>query len=554
MADHLNPTNSQHLINSSPVPATVCPPSSTNSTLENVNAPPIPAPNSPGAQLLQPRVVYLRDHVTHATIYPITSATQLFPSILTTLQDELNREIIRGDTYPMEEEMDFDKFVSYWFGTFAALMLLGRPEEHGDLTAERDWASLVLGTFYIKPNYPGRSSHICNGGFLTTMAARGKGCGKLMGEAYLDFAPKLGFTYSVFNLVYESNITSTKIWDSLGFKRIGSVRGAGRLRSCPNILVDAIIYGRDLKDDDDYVSEERFDKIRFYLEKGKYPPSADRSEKSRLRSAATHYRLINGKLMLKDKEVVSDSQLQYEIARNVHSQSHGGINKTTANIAEKYHWVRIKETVSQVIRNCADCKEHGKVPSVRSEDRTPPKRSSPSKQVSQQLLMEQQTTLQTQIQQLQQHQQISMQASHSISLAQQPTTLMSNNSVPPDMARATAIAVAAGMDIPVDPQMMDGVEHHDVVAQHAQFVQQLQQVAFAAPVAPMHSHLMAEHDIAAQTSRLQQQHAAAVEAARAALNEGGESLTDEDRTLKDRHLLETLTAELKREGYGDDES
>jgi hypothetical protein len=37
----------------------------------------------------------------------------------------------------------------------------------------------------------GRSSHICNGGFLTTLTARGKGCGKLMGEAYLDFAPKL---------------------------------------------------------------------------------------------------------------------------------------------------------------------------------------------------------------------------------------------------------------------------------------------------------------------------------------------------------------------------
>ena len=61
--------------------------------------------------------------------------------------------------------------------------------------------------------------------------------------------------------------------------------------------------------------------------------------------------------MLKDKEVVSDPQRQYEIARNVHAQHHGGINKTTATIAEKFHWVRIKETVSLVIKNCADCKE-----------------------------------------------------------------------------------------------------------------------------------------------------------------------------------------------------
>ena len=131
-------------------------------------------------------------------------------------------------------------------------------------------------------------------------------------------------------------------------------------------MVDAIIYGRDLGQDDDFVSEERFDKIRFYLKNGKYPNGADRAEKSRLRSAATHYKLqpAHGntpeKLMLKGKEVISDPQTQYEIARVIHHGNHGGINKTTAAIAEQYHWVRIKETVSQVIRNCPDCSEMNK--------------------------------------------------------------------------------------------------------------------------------------------------------------------------------------------------
>jgi hypothetical protein len=130
--------------------------------------------------------------------------------------------------------------------------------------------------------------------------------------------------------------------------------------------VDAIIYGRDLYQDDDFVSEERFDKIRFYLKNGKYPNGADRAEKSRLRSAATHYSLVPAKgdqpekLMLKGKEVISDPQRQYAIARDVHHKSHGGINKTTAAIAEAYHWVRIKETVSQVIRNCPECSEMNK--------------------------------------------------------------------------------------------------------------------------------------------------------------------------------------------------
>ena len=159
-------------------------------------------------------------------------------------------------------------------------------------------------------------------------------------------------------------MASCRIWDALGFKRIGRVKGCGNLRSYPDTLVDAVIYGRDLgPEGEDYVSEERFDKIRFYLKHGKYPDGADRAQKSRLRSAATHYKLIplDGdepeKLMLKGKEVIADPQRQYEIARKIHLQHHGGINKTTASIAEKYHWVRIKETVNLVIRNCQDCKE-----------------------------------------------------------------------------------------------------------------------------------------------------------------------------------------------------
>lgn len=184
-----------------------------------------------------------------------------------------------------------------------------------------------------------------------------------------------GYTYSVFNLVYETNVASCRIWDALGFKRIGRVKECGNLRSYPDRLVDAIIYGRDLgPEGEDYVSEERFDKIKYYLKHGKYPNGADRAEKSRLRSAATHYRLLPGddptqdRLMLKDKEVISDPQRQYEIAKIIHSQHHGGINKTTATIAEKFHWVRIKETVSLVIRNCPECKELSKAAPARNDD------------------------------------------------------------------------------------------------------------------------------------------------------------------------------------------
>lgn len=332
---------------------------------------PFPDPAHPSLPAsITPRQVTLRDRQTVATVVPFASRFQVPDSLLRYLNDQFNKEIEGGDTYPLMEGLPFEKFASYWFQNFGAIMLLGSIESADEVVDGKDWSKECLGTFYIKPNYPGRSSHVCNAGFIVTDASRNRGVGRLMGETYLDWAPKLGYTYSVFNLVYETNVASCKIWDALGFKRIGRVKDCGNLKSYPGKLIDAIIYGRDLGGDsgaDDPVSEERFDKIKFYLKYGRYPSGADRAEKSRLRSAATHYKLLDGDvLMLKDKEVISDPNRQYDIARGVHNQTHAGINKTTATIAERYHWSRIKETVSDVIRNCFECKELGKTSAAQS--------------------------------------------------------------------------------------------------------------------------------------------------------------------------------------------
>ena len=378
-------------------------------------APPYPIPDNPQIPpTIAPIHVTLRDRITTATIVPFAHVQHVPPRLLDYLCQQFALEVEKGDTYPMMTPMPPETFGPYWFQSFGAIMFLGEIHDAEEVMVMEQrgtmWEQVCFGSFYIKANYPGRSSHVCNGGFLVTTAARNKGVGRLMGEAYLDWAPKLvshihvqlrqcspvvyclartpvtfnrarlltlsraqGYTYSVFNLVYETNVASCRIWDALGFKRIGRIKKCGNLRSHPDELVDAIIYGRDLgPEGEDFVFEERFDKIRFYLKHNKYPDGADRAEKSRLRSAATHYRLVpkedgNGedRLMLKDKEVVSDPQRQYEIARSTHALQHGGINKTTAAIAEQFHWVRIKETVSLAIKNCPQCKEPAKDPSVR---------------------------------------------------------------------------------------------------------------------------------------------------------------------------------------------
>ncbi|ODV61982.1 zf-H2C2-domain-containing protein, partial [Ascoidea rubescens DSM 1968] len=308
---------------------------------------------------VSPITVLLKDDQTSATIYPIESFEDLPPGLLAFLCDEFNAEIERGETYPFFDTLEIELFKTYWFGSFAAVMLLGSDPY---IQQSKQWEKECLGTFYIKPNYPGRCSHICSGGFLVNAGIRNRGIGKILTQTYLNWAPHLGYSYSIFNLVFDINYSAKHIFDSFNFKKIGKIKSAGILKGHDN-AIDAIIYGRELapilnhNDSTINSGSYRFDKIKFYLETGKYPPMADRQEKSRLRSSAAHYKLLNGKLMLKNKEVISDPSRQIKICTEVHMINHGGINKTTAAIAERYHWTRIKDTVAQVIKNCRQCRD-----------------------------------------------------------------------------------------------------------------------------------------------------------------------------------------------------
>lgn len=147
---------------------------------------------------ITPRQVTLRDRITIATLLPFSTATSVPGRLLAYLGQQFNLEIEKGDTYPMVHSMPLETFATYWFQNFGAIMIQGTVEGDsyvdGVWRMEQEgvkWEELALGSFYIKPNYPGRSSHVCNGGFLVTEAARNKGVGRLMGEGYLEWAPRL---------------------------------------------------------------------------------------------------------------------------------------------------------------------------------------------------------------------------------------------------------------------------------------------------------------------------------------------------------------------------
>ena len=66
------------------------------------------------------------------------------------VQRLLNDEIESGLSWPFENKMDKDAFTNYFLSKSAAIVV-------------KTSKGAVVGTFYVKPNYPGRCDGICNG-------------------------------------------------------------------------------------------------------------------------------------------------------------------------------------------------------------------------------------------------------------------------------------------------------------------------------------------------------------------------------------------------------
>ncbi|KAF5322258.1 hypothetical protein D9619_001692 [Psilocybe cf. subviscida] len=190
----------------------------------------------------------------YITVHHLTLKTaREQPGLLEYLGAVFAKEVEDGMTYPQEGDMPQATFEAYFFAADVFLGIVGTPTANQDslgtatndladgsrngapglteVRAGRPWAECIAGYFYVKPNYPGRSSHICNAGFVVPPRQRGYGYGSQLAKAYVYYAPILGYEASVFNLVYVNNIASVKLWERLGFSKAGRIPRAGRLRT-----------------------------------------------------------------------------------------------------------------------------------------------------------------------------------------------------------------------------------------------------------------------------------------------------------------------------------
>lgn len=158
-------------------------------------------------------------------------------------------------SWPFEEDFaSVDDYRAYFLSHTAFCV---RALDNGMDTLRRNSSRKgeILGCFYIKPNFPGRCSHVCNGGFITAPRFRGLGVARLMGNVFLRAAKDMGYKSSYFNLVFKSNVGSIKLWESLGFERVAVLEKAARLEGLKDGELDtAYGYRYDLETlPDDYL-------------------------------------------------------------------------------------------------------------------------------------------------------------------------------------------------------------------------------------------------------------------------------------------------------------
>lgn len=145
---------------------------------------------------------------------------------------ELFRLVVAaGDAFAYDERTAEETVRKLWFDPPAACWVVGI-------------GGRFAGTYYVRPNQPGRGKHVANAGYMVAPEFRGRGLASAMCEHSLETARRFGFTAMQFNFVVASNAPAVKVWEKHGFTVVGRLPRAFQHATLG--LVDALVMHREL--------------------------------------------------------------------------------------------------------------------------------------------------------------------------------------------------------------------------------------------------------------------------------------------------------------------
>lgn len=136
-----------------------------------------------------------------------------------------------GDTFCADAEGGKAGALAYFWPPTAQVWI---AEEAGE----------ALGCYYLRPNQTGNGAHVCNAGYCTAPAARGRGVARAMLDHSLETARAQGFRAMQYNFVVETNVRAIETWSRAGFDVVGRLPGA--FRHPDRGYVDALVMYKSL--------------------------------------------------------------------------------------------------------------------------------------------------------------------------------------------------------------------------------------------------------------------------------------------------------------------
>jgi GNAT superfamily N-acetyltransferase len=136
-----------------------------------------------------------------------------------------------GDVLAYDESTTEEVARKLWFDPPSVCFV---AEESGQL----------VGSYFLRPNQPGRGAHVANGGYMVMPEARGKGTASAMCEHSIATARRLGFKAMQFNFVVATNAAAARVWEKNGFAAVGRLPLAFRHKELG--FVDALVMFRSL--------------------------------------------------------------------------------------------------------------------------------------------------------------------------------------------------------------------------------------------------------------------------------------------------------------------
>ncbi len=135
---------------------------------------------------------------------------------VTGMTEVWNEVVAEGVAFPQTDPMSVEEARDF----FAAQSYCAVADADGQ----------IAGLYILHPNNVGRCAHIANASYAVRSSARGMKIGEELVRHSLCQAQALGFGILQFNAVVKSNLRAIRLYESLGFVRLGTVPKGFRLK------------------------------------------------------------------------------------------------------------------------------------------------------------------------------------------------------------------------------------------------------------------------------------------------------------------------------------